>query len=293
MASSVSFDGRATIVTGAARGLGRAYARTLALHGARVLVNDIQGAEETAAAFRAEGLHAVADDHDISTDEGARGVVAAAVDAFDGLDAIVNNAGIAFQHPFAEMTWEMFDRTQRVNMYGPYFVTRYGWPHLVESGAGRVVMIASKTAIWGGSPHRTHYGTSKGAILAMTRQLAYAGLELGIGVNAVLPTAITRTGQPRESFLAQQLGLDPSADGEQLMEKSTSLAAAVVAWLCHPGCTSTGEFFNAAGGDTSRMSFAMGKGIKDVGLTVEKVRDEFTTVCDMTDATILTAMWQE
>jgi NAD(P)-dependent dehydrogenase (short-subunit alcohol dehydrogenase family) len=283
----VSFKDRIVVVTGAGSGLGRAYARLLAARGARVVVNDLANAPAVAGEITAGGGSAVPDVHDIGTDDGARSLIRTAVDAFGGVDALVNNAGIFPQSPFAEMTWELFDLMQRVHAYGPFFTTRYAWPYLIKSGHGRVVMTSAKAAIWGETPNLTHYGTAKGAIFGMTRQLAKEGIPHGIAVNALLPSALTSPGHPRVRELAVRMGVDPD-DRDAVAERSTELAAAVTAWLCHPGCTANGEFIRAQVGEVRRVSFTMSAGINDpAGLTVERVRDDFGSIMDWSGATIL------
>jgi NAD(P)-dependent dehydrogenase (short-subunit alcohol dehydrogenase family) len=290
MQDSVDFGGRVVIVTGAGGGLGRAHARLLAARGARVVVNDVRNAAGVVAELAAAGGTAVADAHDIGTDEGARALIQTAAGAFGGVDALVNNAGIFPVCPFAEMTWEMFDRVQRVHAYGPFFATRYAWPYLIKSGHGRVVMTGAKAAIWGETPDLTHYGTAKGAIFGMTRQLAREGAPHGIAVNAILPSALTGPGHPRARELAERMGVDPG-DRDATAERSTELAAAVVAWLCHPGCTANGEFIRARTGEVRRLSFTLSVGINDpAGLTVERVRDNFAAIMDWAGATILPAI---
>ncbi|WP_045877795.1 SDR family NAD(P)-dependent oxidoreductase [Pseudofrankia sp. DC12] len=292
MPSELRFDDRAVIVTGAGRGLGRGYARLLAARGARVVVNDLRNAPEVVAELEGLGGKAVADGHDISTEDGARGLVQTAVDAFGAIDAIVNNAGVFPAMPFPEMTWDVFDLMQRVHIYGPFFTTRYAWPYLVESGRGRVVMVSAKATLWGETRDLTHYGTAKGAVLGMTRQLAMEGAEHGICVNAVLPSALTGVEHPRARWLAVQMGVDPD-DRDAVVDRSTALAAAVVAWLCHPDCTVTGEFIRAQVGEVRRVSYAMTRGINDAGLTLEKVRDRFPEVLDPAGAAVLAALFKD
>lgn len=281
----IDFEGRVVVVTGAGRplGLGSAYARMLASRGARVVVNDVQDSSEVVGAITADGGAAVADNHDISTDDGARGLVEAAVNQFGALDAVVNNAGVAPMCPFPDMTWDVFDRTLKVHVYGSFFVTRYAWPYLVESGRGRVVIISSKAALWGETARIAPYGTAKAAQLGLTRQLAVEGAPHGIGVNAVFPTSMTFLHHPRAEELAGQLGMDPE-DREALATRSSDLVAAVVTWLCHPDCTVSGEFFKAQAGAAQMVSYAITPGITDPGLTPESVRDRFAAICDWTGA---------
>lgn len=258
----------------------------LASRGARVVVDDVLDPSEVVESIRAAGGEAIGAQHDISNEEGARDLVADAVAAFGRLDAVVNNAGVAGLVPFEEMTWEVFDRTMRVHVYGSYFVTRHAWPHLAEHSQGRVVITSSKATLWADTPNLSQYGSAKGAMLGMTRQLALEGSRHGIGVNAVFPTAMTSVRHPRAGELAGQLGRDAD-DLEGLAAHSSSLVAAVVTWLCHPDCQANGEFFKAQAGAVRRVSFVLSQGINDPALTPEQVRDRFPEVMAWGAASLL------
>ena len=147
-------EGRSTIVTGAGRGLGRAHALRLAQSGALVVVNDPgvgtagDGGDATPARdvvreITEAGGTAVADHHDISTEEGALGVVRTAVDAFGRIEVVVNNAGILRDSTFHKMTVDQWMAVSRVHLDGTALVTHAAWPHLREQKYGRVVVTTS------------------------------------------------------------------------------------------------------------------------------------------------------
>src|ERR1700733_13040467 len=118
-------NGAVVIVTGAGRGIGRGHARTLAAHGARVVVNDLAGAAECVERLRADGLTAWADTSDIGTWDGARSLVSGAVSRFGRLDGLVNNAGVLRRADVADLTEEALDLELRVNLKGAFGCTRF------------------------------------------------------------------------------------------------------------------------------------------------------------------------
>ncbi|HUK61521.1 MAG TPA: SDR family oxidoreductase [Stellaceae bacterium] len=188
----IGLAGKRVLVTGAARGLGRAFAEACANAGAHVVLADVLEADgKKAAAELRQQFVAI----DLADPNSVAAGVAAAAELLDGLDGLVNNAAIATAiggKTFEEIDLETWDRVMSVNVRGTWLVTRAAAPYLRRSAAGRVVNIASDTALWG-APRLLHYVASKGAIVAMTRALAR---ELGpdsIAVNAVAP-GLTITG---------------------------------------------------------------------------------------------------
>jgi NAD(P)-dependent dehydrogenase (short-subunit alcohol dehydrogenase family) len=184
-------NGRHILVTGAARGLGAEIARCLAGHGARLILADIAEDEGRATA---EALGAAFHPVDL----GAPDSIAALADAVAAetgghLHGMVNNGAIATGIggiPFEEIEIDSWDLVQRVNVRGTWLMTRACAPMLRASGTGRVVNVASDTALWG-APRLMSYVASKGAVIAMTRSFAR---ELGpdrVGVTAVAPGILT------------------------------------------------------------------------------------------------------
>lgn len=183
--------GRTILVTGAARGVGRAIAEACAAAGARLVVADVleEAGEASAAALRAGGAAARFLPVDLGDpDSVAR--MGEAIAAEEGvLHGLVNNAAIATGiggPEFDTLTIETWDRVMRVNVRGTWLVTRACAGMLQGSGSGRIVNIASDTAIWG-APRLLAYTSSKGAVLSMTRSLARELGPRGIGITAVAP----------------------------------------------------------------------------------------------------------
>lgn len=179
-------DGRTVLVTGAARGVGRAIAEACAAAGARLVLADVledQG-RATAAALLARFVHVdLADPDSIAA-------MAADIARHEGaLHGLVNNAAIATGiggPEFDAIGIETWDRVMQVNVRGTWLVTRACAPMLAESGSGRVVNLASDTALWG-APRLLAYVASKGAVISMTRSLAREMGPRGVGVTAVAP----------------------------------------------------------------------------------------------------------
>lgn len=182
--------GLRVLVTGAARGLGRAITAHLAEQGGRVLAVDVdlEGLETTAKAVRIAGGEVVTSYVDVADEASVEAATATAVERLGGLDAVVNNAAIVAvtRRPAAEVTAAEFDRVMAVNVRGPWLVYRAAAPLLAEAGGGSVVNLTSETA-FSGSRHLAHYVAGKAAVVGLTRALAAEGGPAGIRVNAVGP----------------------------------------------------------------------------------------------------------
>jgi NAD(P)-dependent dehydrogenase (short-subunit alcohol dehydrogenase family) len=184
-------DGKVAIVTGAGGGIGREHALALAREGAAVVVNDRGGArdgsgaghamaDQVAAEIRAQGGEALANYADVSHLEGGRNILASALDAFERVDVLVNNAGILRDKSFANMTEELWDAVVAVHLKGTFCVTLPVWQHLKQRGEGGVVINTSSTSGLNGNFGQTNYGAAKAGIAGMTRCLALEGQKYGI-----------------------------------------------------------------------------------------------------------------
>jgi NAD(P)-dependent dehydrogenase (short-subunit alcohol dehydrogenase family) len=205
--------GKRVAVTGAARGLGRAFVLHLAASGARVVAADVLAVEldETCALARDAGGEA----HALELDVTSPGALApAARDLLGGLDALVNNAAVVeglARRPFDEIPDVEWDRVLEVNVKGVWLCTKVAVPLLREAGGGSIVNLASETAFTG-SPGLAHYVASKAAVVGLTRVLARELGPSGIRVNAVAPgfiptdAARTMTGGAEYDATATPLG---------------------------------------------------------------------------------------
>jgi len=281
--ADLSFEGRVAIVTGAGRGMGRSHALFLAERGARVVVNDLgtslagegrssEPANAVVAEIEAGGGTAIADAGDISDRTAATALVAAAVDCFGRLDVVVNNAGIPHNSTFfTEETEEQLELEVGVHVRGTYNVTRAAWPHLVASGAGRVVNVSSNRGLFGGAGG-TSYSAAKGSVVGLTRAFASDGAPHGINANAIMPLAWTRMSEHgRHTPIGSLLERLPS--GPENVSK-------LVLWLAHQDCGVTSEIFTVGVGRFARVFIGVTQGLFDPDVTPESLRDQFDRVTD-------------
>lgn len=212
--------GRTCAITGAGQGIGRAHAEALAAEGARVVVNDVDAdaVAEVVEALTAAGGEAVGHTGDVSTADGAATLVFTALDAWERLDAVVNNAGIARDRMLVNLTEADWDAVLRVHLKSTFLVTQHAAQHWRErSKAGddldvRVVNTVSSVGLYG-HVGQANYAAAKGAIASFTLVAAMELGRYGATVNALCPTALTPMTEAvglGESEMARDGGLDPA-----------------------------------------------------------------------------------
>ncbi len=284
--SEMRFDGKVVVVTGAGRNLGREYALLFASRGARVLVNDLGvGISDTdgvadapvdppsdavVAEIRAAGGEAVANRDTISTPEGGRAIVDAALDAFGAVDVVVNNAGQVRMAPFAELTEAQLDAVIDTQLRGALNVSRPAWAAMAERGGGRFVNVSSGAA-FGGVPGGAVYGMAKMGVIGLTRAMASEGKDVGIAANVIAPYAKTR---PETGFGP----FPPSAELNEWLHPR--LVAPLVGWLAHADCPVSGECFSVGGGHYARVDLTITEGLVDRDATIESIAANASTILD-------------
>jgi NAD(P)-dependent dehydrogenase (short-subunit alcohol dehydrogenase family) len=183
-------SGRTIVVTGAARGVGRAIARACARHHARLVLGDVlEDAGRDAALELGKLTQARFVPLDLNHPDSISGFADDIAQHEGEVHGLVNNAAIATQvggKSFDEIDLDLWDRVMRVNVRGTWLITRALAPLFAEGGGGRIVNIASDTALWG-APRLLAYVASKGAVISMTRSLARELGPRGIGVTVVAP----------------------------------------------------------------------------------------------------------
>ena len=187
-------DGKVALITGGGSGMGRVASALFANEGARVVLTDVNDdAGETAAKeVEAAGGQAVYVHADVSIEADARDMVRAAVERFGGLHVLYNNAGIMLgDDGSVDATDEtVWDRTLSINVKGVAFGCKFGIPAMIASGGGSIVNVASFVAWMGAATSQTAYTASKGAVVAMTREIAVEYARRGIRCNALCPGPI-------------------------------------------------------------------------------------------------------
>ncbi|MFD1814650.1 SDR family NAD(P)-dependent oxidoreductase [Rhodococcus gannanensis] len=283
MSGDLRFDGRVAVVTGGGRGLGRAYAELLASRGARVVVNDtgaaISGtdgdtgvAESVAAAIRAAGGEAVANNESVATADGGAAIVSSALDAFGRIDILIHNAGNNRYAPLTEMTYEDFDAVLDVHLRGAFHVVRPAFGHMVEAGYGRVVLTSSIGGLYGNT-RVANYGAAKAGMIGLSNVVALEGADHGIRSNVIVPAALTRLAE----------GLDTS----KYPPMDPELAAPAVGWLAHESCSITGEMLVTIAGRIARAYIAETPGVYQPEWTVEQVGERIDQIRDTADSWLL------
>ncbi len=184
--------GKTALVTGAARGIGKAEAAALAAEGVAVAINDIDAAaaEATVVELRASGATAIACIGDVSDEAGAQRVVREAAQGLGGLNILVNNAGAGGKHlgrHAADMSVSDWDIILNTHLRSTFLCSKFVVPFLRQSGYGRIVNTSSMNVTGGGRPGVTNYSAAKAGIIGFTRTMAKEVGGDGITVNAIAP----------------------------------------------------------------------------------------------------------
>ncbi|MGO9021271.1 MAG: SDR family NAD(P)-dependent oxidoreductase [Syntrophobacteraceae bacterium] len=189
MPSEGKFNGRVALITGAARGIGKAIAFKMSREGASVALMDLdERVQDVARDLAGKGIPAVAFTVDVGDEQAVHDAVACIANRFNKIDIVVNNAGIVGPAPLEEVTEDDWDKITRVNLKGLIFCTQHSLPHMKKQHYGKIVNIGSRASL--GKLDRTIYSLCKAGIIGLTRTWA---LELGphnINVNNVAPGPI-------------------------------------------------------------------------------------------------------
>lgn len=256
----MSLNDKVALVTGAARGMGRAIAIRLASEGARVVATDINGrmVEQTTIDIRELGHDAIAVEADIGDVADIDRVVVEAMNAFGRIDILVNNAGVTRHADIMDLTVEDWDRIHRVNARGVFFCLQRAAREMIDGGrGGRIINIASIAGKGYSGTSNAAYAASKGAVLAMTQIAAHQLGGHDINVNAICPgrtltemsraTAVQRSqdlGIPLDELEEQRNAIIPIGRANEPED-----IAEMAAFLAGPGSRNiTGQAFNVDGG---------------------------------------------
>lgn len=248
---SLRFDGKVALITGAGKGLGRAYAHYFAARGAKMVVNNRlrdgvpSSAQAVADEIRAAGGEAIADEHAVESEAGGQAMVAAALEAFGKLDILVCNAAISLVNtPFDQLTAQQMREVLDVNVWGTFYPLHAALHHMLGAGAGRVVLTTSHIGLYGRAGSAA-YGCSKAAVVGLARSVGRDVAASGVRINVIAPGAYTQIS---------------SALGPEFAERADpKRVAPVVGWLCSDLCEESGMILSAGGGRVRRARIVEGE----------------------------------
>ena len=288
--SQVSFENRTVIVTGAGNGLGKAYALELGSRGARVVVNDLEGAvdgsgsgntpaDEVVNEIIANGGEAVANYDSVASKEGGESIVQTAIDNFGTVDAVVNNAGILRDKSFAKMEEEDLNAIIDVHLKGTFFVCQPAFIQMKEQGYGRFVNVSSPSGLFGNFG-QLNYGAAKMGIVGLTNVLAIEGAKYNIKANVIAPNAATR--MTEELF------------GEDMSKLLTvDNITPLVVYLASEQCEVTHEIFSAGGGRFARIGISTDVGYFNASAKAEDIFANIGEIRDLSNPIYPTSLADE
>jgi NAD(P)-dependent dehydrogenase (short-subunit alcohol dehydrogenase family) len=279
-------EGRVAIITGAGSGLGRAHALALARHGARVVVNDINGSgpgtpgREVADRIVAEGGVALAVDGDVRDFAQMEAMVARAAGEWGRVDILVNNAGILRDKSFSKMTLDDFRLVMDVHVMGSVNCTKAVWERMREQQYGRIIMTSSSSGLYGNFG-QANYSAAKMAVVGLMQTLALEGAKYNIRVNALAPSAATAM---TEGIMSPQEleGLSPEA-----------VSPAVVALAAEDAPTRMILLAGAGSFEAAHITMTQGIFVGKTGDAVKDIQARLGEIKDRHDEVVPAAGWEQ
>ncbi|PBC56448.1 SDR family NAD(P)-dependent oxidoreductase [Rhodococcus sp. ACPA1] len=285
------FDGRVAVVTGAGRGIGRAYAHLLGGLGAKVVVNDLGGtidgsgadgspAETVVREIVDAGGIAVADVSDISTVAGGKQAIDTALENFGRIDVVVNNAGNVRFGGLPGVDADNIDSHLAVHVRGAFHTSHAAWPHMLEQNYGRIVITTSIGMF--GLPDNLGYATAKAAVIGMANSMTLSAGEHDIKINVIAPNAMTRMGgAPSDGMDQMRKGRD-----EPKSDMDPALVAPMVGYLAHEACEVSGQTYLAGAGRFAHLFVGVTEGYLHPdphSVTISDVVDGMARITDRSD----------
>jgi NAD(P)-dependent dehydrogenase (short-subunit alcohol dehydrogenase family) len=280
------FDDRVAVVTGAGRGLGRAYALLLAAKGARVVVNDpgvsLKGdgidtgpADEVVQEIKAAGGAAVSCTESVATPEGGKAIIQAALDHYGRIDILIHNAGNVRRGSLKDMTYEDFDAVLDVHLRGAFHVVRPAFPLMCKAAYGRIVLTSSIGGLYG-NHGVVNYCVSKAGMIGLSNVVALEGAAEGVKCNIIVPAAVTRMAEGRDTSAYPPMGPE--------------LVAPVVGWLAHESCSITGEMLVSVAGRVAKAFVAETPGVYRPSWSIEQVAELLPAIRNTESPWVLSAV---
>ncbi|MEE2652242.1 MAG: SDR family NAD(P)-dependent oxidoreductase [Pseudomonadota bacterium] len=259
-------EGKAAVVTGGARGIGKGHCEHLVANGAAVVVNDIdiEAAQALADALVEQGGKAIASAADIGTRSGCESLVQACCDAFGKIDIMINNAGVVRDKTLVKLEDDDFELVWRIHVMGTFWCSQAAARKMIEQGGGGAILNTTSGAQFGNFG-QTNYSAAKGAIASMTYTWALELARKGIRVNAIGPLATTHMSATFKDADKMPY-FDPAANGP------------MVCWLCSDEADNvTGQVFGTGGERISHMVQPhYGKTvIREGGWDIDSIRQYF------------------
>lgn len=279
--TSVRFDERVVIVTGAGNGLGKSHALEFARRGAKVVVNDLggsafgDGASKNAADLVVEEIIAAGGEAVANYDSVTDGekIVQSALDNFGRIDVVINNAGILRDKSFIKMTEDDWDLVYQVHVKGAFKVSHAAWPHMREAEYGRLIFTASAAGIYGNFG-QANYSMAKLGLHGLSQTLAIEGKKANIRVNTIAPIAGSRL---TETILPPPL----------IEQLKPEFVTPLVVKLCDENSQDTGGLYEVGAGWMGQLHWERSKGVGfnlSNGISAEDVNENWAAITNYENA---------